>query len=140
MYLSVSSCFVNQIDGLVREKSFVNVSLAHPYRIFQHTFTISHTMELLVLLSEPFKYLYGLIDTWFLYLNILKSSDQTLALLKMLFILLKGRCADKADLPFRKVWLQDICSIKASFPCGTCSQKVMYFIYIDDRIFFFFDS
>ena len=97
MKLSVRPRLVHQINGLIRQKAFVDIFGAHVNHVFYHTILVRHSVVLLIARFKPQKNLCRLILPRLRYLHILKTAGQAPALLKIPFVFFVGGGSDKAD-------------------------------------------
>ena len=99
IHLTIGPSLVYQVDGLIRQESFVDILRAGVDCKLQRLVCIVHPMKLLIALLQLFQDLERLCDGGLCDVDLLEATHQTFRLREMTVVFLVGRRADKADIP-----------------------------------------
>src|SRR5579859_766958 len=124
IYAQMRGCFIEQIDGFVRHKPVVDVTLGQGHNVFQHLVAHLHAMELFVIFAKALQNGQGFGKRRFGNLYGLKTSLQGGIFLDMLGVFGGSGRANYLNFTPRQRRLQNISGIHGAFGCARAHNKV----------------
>ena len=134
MHFQVSTRLIHQVDSLVGQTAVADILGAGTHAIFQGILTISHVMELVVLILQALQYLDGLLLGRFLDVYLLESAHDALALGDVAVVFLVGGGADESDVASLQVLLEHVGSIWSAIRTTTGTYHIVNLVEIDDAV------
>ena len=114
LQVQVGAGLIDQVDGLIRQKTVRDVPLAQQHRLTQDAVGDLDTVIRLVVGSQTLEDLDGILDGRLAHRHRLEPSLQGAVLLDGLAVFIKGGGADDLDLAPGKSGLQDVGSVHAA--------------------------
>ena len=97
IHLHRRTCLVNQVDGLVGQKTVVDVLVAGVDGKVESRLIVAYAVERLVLAAQLAQNMLGFLRSRLWYIDLLETTHKSLGAREMAIILLVGGRADEAN-------------------------------------------
>ncbi|GBE30319.1 hypothetical protein BMS3Bbin04_01351 [bacterium BMS3Bbin04] len=130
--------FIENVDGLVRQKAVRDVSVRQKYRLAQTLFIEQDAVVVFVIFLQSFQNLNGFIRARWINQQLLEATFEGAIFLNVLTIFVQRRRPDALQLTARQSWFEHIGSVQAS-RCRASPYDGVQLVNEDDHVWVFLD-
>ena len=131
--IHVRAGFVDQVNGLIGQKTVGDIALAEHHRLTQHALGNGDAVVILVIMGNALQNLEGVLHIRFVYRHRLETALQGAVLLNMLAVFIEGGGANDLNFAAAQRGLQNIGGIHAALGIA-CTHNVMHLVDHKDHI------
>ena len=139
MQLPVAARLVDEVNGLVRQETFMDMFSCHGNGIGEDVIGIADPVKVLVKGLQSLKNPDGFLFRGFQDFHILEAADQGLVLFEIAFVFLKGGGADKPDMSLGEIGFEQVGGVHGSLAGCAGTGQCVNLINVDDGLFLFGD-